>query len=352
MQLTVIPYTLHFKQPAGTSRGVYTEHKVWFLRMQDDRGHIGWGEVAPLPNLSCDDVPDFESVLHDVASNFNGTIDYERLRNYPSILFGLECAQMTCNEFDTMDMSTPFATGADGIKINGLVWMGSFEEMSARVEEKLRQGFSCIKIKIGAIDFEKEYELLRLVRQRFPSDKITIRVDANGGFSPADAPQKLERLARLDIHSIEQPIRACQWAKMAELCRISPIKIALDEELIGVNDTARKIELLDTVKPQYIILKPTLHGGLSGCNEWIRLARERGIDFWATSALESNIGLYYIALWAATLGIDIPQGLGTGALYTNNIDLPLQVVGEKLWLKGCVGKKMRELDIRELEFRN
>ena len=343
MHLDVIPYTLHFKQPAGTSRGVYTEHKVWFLRMQDDRGRTGWGEVAPLPNLSCDDVPDFESVLHDVAANFNGTIDYERLRNYPSILFGLECAQISCNQFDIMDMSTSFATGADGIKINGLVWMGSFEEMSARVDKKLRQGFSCIKIKIGAIDFEKEYELLQLVRQRFPSDKITIRVDANGGFTPADAPQKLERLARLDIHSIEQPIRAGQWAKMAELCRTSPIKIALDEELIGVNDTARKIELLDTVKPQYIILKPTLHGGLHGCNEWIRLAHERGIGFWATSALESNIGLLYIALWAATLGIDIPQGLGTGALYTNNIDLPLQVLGEKLWFKGGVEMLMNKV---------
>ena len=336
MKIDIRQHILHFKQPAGTSRGVYTEHKVWFLRMQDDQGRVGWGEVAPLPNLSCDDVPDFETVLHDVAATFNGTIDYERLRNYPSILFGLECAQMTCNQFAAMDLSTPFASGADGIKINGLVWMGSFDEMSARVEEKLRQGFSCIKIKIGAIDFEKEYELLRLVRQRFPADKITIRVDANGGFSPDNAPQKLERLARLDIHSIEQPIKAGQWAAMADLCRTSPIPIALDEELIGINDTRCKIELLDAIKPQYIILKPTLHGGLSGCNEWIRLARERGIGFWATSALESNIGLFYIALWAAGLGIDIPQGLGTGALYTNNIDLPLQVVGEKLWLKGGV----------------
>ncbi|MBR2196011.1 MAG: o-succinylbenzoate synthase [Salinivirgaceae bacterium] len=333
MPIDIIPYTLHFKQPAGTSRGVYTEHKVWYLKMHDNSGRTGWGEVAPLPKLSCDDVPDFESVMHDVCKNFNGTIDYERLRNYPSILFGLECAQIGYNQFNNVDWKTSFALGTEGIPINGLVWMGSFEEMSARIEEKLRLGFSCIKIKIGAIDFEKEVALIEKIRNRFPADVITIRVDANGGFKPADAPQKLERLSKFGIHSIEQPIMARQWRAMADLCRNTPIPIALDEELIGVNETDQKINLLDEIRPQYIILKPSLHGGLSGCNEWIRLARERGIGFWATSALESNIGLLYIAMWAATLGVGIPQGLGTGALYTNNIDLPLQVVGEKLWYK-------------------
>lgn len=333
MPIDVIPYTLHFKQPAGTSRGVYTERKVWYLKMHDADGRVGWGEVAPLPKLSCDDVADFESVLYDVCKNFNGKIDYGRLRDYPSILFGLECAQIGYNQNDSILFDTSFSKGEQGISINGLIWMGSFEEMAARIEDKLAQGFSCIKIKIGAIDFEKELQLIEKIRERFPLNIITIRVDANGGFKPNEALQKLQRLSKFDIHSIEQPIMARQWAEMKKLCQLSPIPIAFDEELIGINGTEDKIKLLDELKPQYIVLKPSLHGGFSGCNEWIKLARERGIGFWATSALESNIGLLYIALWAATLGVNIPQGLGTGALFTNNIDLPLQVVGEKLWFK-------------------
>jgi L-alanine-DL-glutamate epimerase-like enolase superfamily enzyme len=206
--------------------------------------------------------------------------------------------------------------------------------MKERIEEKLKAGFHCIKIKIGAIDFEKEFSLLEQIRNDYSPERITLRVDANGAFSPLEAMEKLQRLASLQIHSIEQPIRAGQWDEMAKLCRATPLPIALDEELIGINTTAEKSALLDTIRPQYIILKPSLHGGIRGSEEWIRLAQKRNIGYWITSALESNIGLLAIAQWTSTLNPSIPQGLGTGALYTNNIDLPLKINGEKLWIKG------------------
>lgn len=209
--------------------------------------------------------------------------------------------------------------------------MGNFDEMYSRIEEKMKLGFRCIKVKIGAIDFNKELELLEHIRQHFSPEQIELRVDANGAFSPADAPFKLESLHAFHIHSIEQPIRAGQWKEMATLCQQSPFPIALDEELIGINTIARKIELLETIRPQYIILKPSLHGGIQGATEWIKLAKERGIGSWVTSALESNIGLNAIAQWCATLSPDIPQGLGTGMLFTDNIDYPLHIQGDWLW---------------------
>ncbi|MCF0209343.1 MAG: AMP-binding protein, partial [Bacteroidaceae bacterium] len=214
------------------------------------------------------------------------------------------------------------------------VWMGTYEEMLARMEEKMRLGFRCIKLKIGAIDFNNELALIRRIRERFSKEEIELRVDANGAFSPEDALNKLEQLAKYDIHSIEQPIKQHQWEAMAELCRQSPLPIALDEELIGVNDTAQKQALLDTIRPAYIILKPSLHGGMCGTEEWIRLANERNIGSWITSALESNIGLNAIAhLTAHIYGskISLPQGLGTGALFTDNIPMQLEIRGDELW---------------------
>ncbi len=338
IQLSVRPYTLQFKQPAGTSRGVYTEHRVWFITMTDKRTLFhGTGEVAPLPDLSQELIrhseAEFEQIIQKFCDEFDGEIPYDELRPYPSILFGLETA-LRNYEYGLEMWDTPFFWGTEGITINGLVWMGTYEEMKARLEEKLNAGFHTIKIKIGAIDFEKEFELLSLIRKEYPADKITLRVDANGGFTSENAPAILQRLATLDIHSIEQPIKAGQADKMAELCRTTPIPIALDEELIGVNTVEEKKKLLETIRPQYIILKPSLHGGISGCEEWIQIAQSLGIGYWITSALESNIGLMAIAQWAASLNITIPQGLGTGGLYTNNIDRPLQVRGEKLWLRG------------------
>ena len=229
---------------------------------------------------------------------------------------------------------TPFAQGKEGIPINGLVWMGSFEEMYARLEEKLRLGFHCVKLKIGAIDFERELELVRHIRERFTRQQIELRVDANGGFTPDNAMERLTELARYDIHSIEQPIKQHQWNDMARLCRESPLPIALDEELIGVNELEQKARLLDTIRPAYVVLKPSLHGGMMGCREWIRLAKERGIGSWITSALESNVGLNAIAHFCAEeFGprVAMPQGLGTGMLYTDNVEMPLRIIGDKLW---------------------
>ena len=338
IQLEVHPYTLQFKHPAGTSRGVYTEHRIWFITITDKRMvSYGTGEVAPFPNLSQELInhseDEFEQIIWKFCNEFNGEIPYDKLRPYPSILFGLETAIRNF-EMGFEMWNSPFFWGKEGITINGLVWMGTYEEMKTRFQEKIDAGFHCIKIKIGAIDFEKEFDLLSLIRKEYPADKITLRVDANGGFSSDDAPMILQRLATLDIHSIEQPIKAGQIDKMTELCRSSPIPIALDEELIGVNTLEEKKQLLETIRPQHIILKPSLHGGIYGCEEWIHIAQSLGIGYWITSALESNIGLMAIAQWAATLNIDVPQGLGTGGLYTNNIDRPLQVQGEKLWLKG------------------
>ena len=333
--------TFHFKEPAGTSRGVYHTRVSRFVHLTSDDlpGIVGVGECAPLPKLSCDDLPDYDTVLRrhcdDVCAR--GGIDVDALRDVPSMLFGLETAWLQLHRGGSTALSdTPFARGEEGIPINGLVWMGDFETMAARLEQKLAQGFSCVKIKIGAIDFSDEMALIRRLRDRYGSDRIELRVDANGAFSPAEAMDKLQQLAACDIHSIEQPITAGQWQEMVRLCEVSPLPIALDEELIGVNTPERKRQLLDTIRPQYIILKPSLHGGMAGCREWIALARERGIGSWITSALESNVGLNAIAHLAAEIygpAITMPQGLGTGQLFTDNIEMPIAIHGDKLWYR-------------------
>ena len=284
--LKIIPRTLHFKQPAGTSRGVYHTRQVWYLLLTDtETGQYGVGECAPLPALSCDDQPDYPRLLAEICEKTaaNGYIDYEALRPYPSILFGLETAFAHLQANSLQFWNTPFSRGEQGIPINGLIWMGNFDEMYRRIEEKMKAGFRCIKVKIGAIEFERELELLAHIRHHFSAADIELRVDANGAFSPEDALRKLTQLNKFQLHSIEQPVRAGQWEVMKELCATSPFPIALDEELIGVNETERKIQLLDTIRPQYIILKPSLHGGIQGSKEWITLAQERGIGYWVTS---------------------------------------------------------------------
>jgi o-succinylbenzoate synthase len=352
MKVSIIPKTLHFKQPAGTSRGVYTTRNVWYIVITDTKNpkHFGVGECAPLPALSCDDVPEYLDVLtktsrrleENMKTNFeNALTSLEELEAYPSIRFGVETALAHYQARSLQFWHTPFSKGKEGIPINGLIWMGNFDEMYQRIEEKMKAGFRCIKLKIGAIDFEKELELLAHIRKHFTSEQIELRVDANGAFSPTDALDKLKRLSEYQLHSIEQPIRAGQWQEMAELCKNTPLPIALDEELIGINNRQQKIELLDTIQPQYIILKPSLHGGIGGSEEWIELAAERGIGSWVTSALESNIGLNAIAQWTATLMPTLPQGLGTGMLFTDNIDYPLHIEGDCLWFD----PNMQEPDI-------
>ncbi len=314
-------------------------------------GVAGVGECATLPDLSCDAKPEYEVTLRQVCLMVEqmGRIPYDMIRAYPSITFGLETAFADFfHKADGLGISvpagmenlgslfdSPFARGEEGITINGLVWMGTYEEMLERMEEKLKAGFHCVKLKIGAIDFLKELDLVKRIREAYGKEQVELRVDANGGFSPEDAMSRLEALAQYDIHSIEQPIKQHQWPKMAQLCRETPLPIALDEELIGVNVRSMKEALLNTVRPQYIILKPSLHGGIYGCTEWIQLARQRGIGSWITSALESNVGLNAIAHFAAKMyGPDVrmPQGLGTGQLFTDNIPMPLEIRGDKLWV--------------------
>lgn len=326
--------TLHFKQPAGTSRGVYTTRKIWLVYLSDGK-KTGMGECAPLPDLSCDVRNDYEEVLEGFCQKLceSGEVDYEAMRDYPSMLFGLETALLNLQHGDIM-FDTAFSRGEVGIPINGLVWMGNYDEMLQRMEEKLEKGFRCVKLKIGAIDFDQELDLVKRIRDRFSFHEVELRLDANGAFPYEEALYKLELLSQYAIHSIEQPIKAQQWALMAELCRESPLPIALDEELIGVNDPEMKHHMLNIIKPRYIILKPSLHGGMQGCREWIKTARDMGIGSWITSALESNIGLNAIAQFAADVygdHITMPQGLGTGQLFTDNIPMPLEIRGDKLW---------------------
>lgn len=332
---TIVPYTLNFKNPAGTSRGVYHIRKVWYVILSDpaNSAHYGIGECAPLPALSCDDCPDYEPLLNTACRHLErtGELNIEELRPFPSILFGLESALQHYHAGSFTLWPTPFSQGKAGIPINGLIWMGKYNEMLTRIEEKMKAGFRCIKLKIGAIHFEEELKLLQYIRAHFSAGEIELRVDANGAFSPTDALDKLHRLAPLGLHSIEQPIRAGQWDEMASLVEYTPIPIALDEELIGINTPEEKRRLLRTIHPHYIILKPSLHGGLCGSAEWIEEAQSIRTGWWITSALESNIGLNTIAQWCATLGSNLPQGLGTGMLYTNNIPLPLTIRHDQLW---------------------
>ncbi len=355
MKLNIEERVLHFKQPAGTSRGVYTTRRIWLITAMDEEGRVtGVGECAPLPQLSCDDIPDYAEVLRAFCDEVErtGVIPYEALRPYPSMLFGLESIKPTpspsrgegglnthaVDGIASNANQTPLPSRGVGggfcIPINGLVWMGTFEEMHQRIEEKLAAGFHCVKLKIGAIDWDREIALIRFIRERYSREQIELRVDANGGFTVDQAMSRLEELAKYDIHSIEQPIRQHQWSDMASLCQHSPLPIALDEELIGVNDPDEKVRLLDTIRPHYIILKPSLHGGMMGCREWISIAKDMGIGSWITSALESNIGLNAIAQFTSSVygdNITMPQGLGTGQLFTDNIPMPLEIRGDKLY---------------------
>lgn len=371
---------LLFKLPAGTSRGVMRSRKLWYVEVScklKGKTYWGIGECAPLSGLSCDDCANYETILSQacIAWERDRVMPRERLIDFPSILMGFETAERSLlgsiSEKGAYALwnSSFFATD-DGIRINGLVWMGTAEEMEKRMEEKLRAGFGCVKLKIGAIDFERELSLIRSLRERYTPAQVELRLDANGAFPPAQALERLHRLAPFGIHSIEQPIRAGQWDAMRDLCEKSPIPIALDEELIGVNRINEKEALLDMIRPQYIILKPSLHGGFSGCAEWERLADARNIDLWYTSALESNVGLNSIAQWASRYScehpsgtsdcepeitvrdLNLPQGLGTGQLFVENYAaLPLYVEGERLYFRSKLERFEREISrFREIWF--
>jgi O-succinylbenzoate synthase len=328
-------YILNFKRPSGTSRGVMTEKETWFIVLEQD-GKKGIGECGILRGLSIDDRPDYEEKLQWTCQNIDLGNDqlWEALIEFPSIQFGVEMAfQSLESESPFLIFPSEFTNGIKSIPINGLVWMGEEGFMKQQIEEKLADGFRCIKLKIGAIDFDKELQLLRYIRQYFSPEQVEIRVDANGVFDVSLALNKITQLSEFKLHSIEQPIQKNNTDSMAELCKVTPIPIALDEELIGVFLLEEKEQLLQKIKPQYIILKPSFVGGFRGTKEWILLAEKYKIGWWITSALESNIGLNAIAQWTFLQHNTMPQGLGTGALYTNNFDCPLAVLQGQLWYK-------------------
>ena len=380
MDITLTRRTLHFKQPARTSRGAYTEHDMLLVTITGDvettdaeghlvrRGGLGVGECAPLPDLSCDRhaYDDYETTGRLLEEALQSDDYSEHLRDYPALLFALESAMFEYQQNPVL-YQTPFARGEHGIPINGLVWMADYEGMLQQVKTKLKAGFRCIKLKIGAIDWESELRLLTLIRSRFSPETLELRVDANGGLvAPPNPPrgengrqatndalydsamQRLEQLAKLHIHSIEQPIPARWqtmghlasppsggWGGLGRLCASTPLPIALDEELIGLNRHEERRAMLDEVRPQYVVIKPTLHGGITGALEWASLAKARGIGSWVTSALESNIGLRHVALLSAAIygpKNPFPQGLGTGQLFLDNIPSDLRLEGPRLWL--------------------
>lgn len=317
---------LAFKTPSGTSRGVLTNKRSYFIQITNTKtGKIGIGECGVLAGLSCDYLPAYEQCLNKLCANINHVKPINFI-DFPSIRFGLEMAfKSLTSDYAFHLFPSDFTLGNATMEINGLIWMGSFEQMSQQIKTKIEAGFSCIKLKIGAIDFEQELSLIQQIRKEYSTADIEIRVDANGGFTTEDALKKLDSLAKCQLHSIEQPIKQKQWDQMAILCAKTPLPIALDEELIGVHNRTTQQLLLDSIKPQYAIFKPSLLGGFEATEQWINLCEERNIGWWITSALESNIGLNAITQFTYTLNNKMPQGLGTGQLYTNNIMSPLEV---------------------------
>ncbi|MFK5879278.1 MAG: o-succinylbenzoate synthase [Flavobacteriaceae bacterium] len=327
MKVTFQKYILNFKQASGTSRGILRTKETYFLFITKN-GKKGVGECGLFRGLSIDDRPDYDDKLKWLCENINLEIDFllSELKEFPSIQFGLEQALLSLKNEQTFELfPSVFTKGKDSIPINGLIWMGSKEFMQQQIKDKLHEGYATIKLKIGAIDFDTELDLLKSIRKEFAKDEIELRVDANGAFNPNNALEKSKRLSDFDLHSIEQPIKQGQWQEMARLCETTPLPIALDEELIGVFDVTKKEELLLTIKPQFIILKPSLVGGFKGSLEWIDLANKMNVGWWITSALESNVGLNAITQFAHSLGVTMPQGLGTGGLFTNNFKCPLEI---------------------------
>lgn len=339
MKASYKKYILDFKRPSGTSRGVLTQKETWFIVLEEN-GKKGIGECGLLRGLSVDDRPDYEEKLQWICENIHLGKDklWEALIEFPSIQFGIEMAFLSLvSQNPFVLFPSDFTSGEKSIPINGLIWMGDEAYMKQQIDDKIAQGFHCIKIKVGAINFEKELSLLAFIRQHFTPQQIEIRVDANGAFDKSEALKKLKQLSGYQIHSIEQPIKKKQHDMMSELCKSTPLPIALDEELIGVFSYEEKDELLRKIKPQYIILKPSFIGGIRGTDEWITLAEKYNIGWWITSALESNVGLNVIAQYTFAKQNPMPQGLGTGSLYTNNFDCPLEV--ENGTLKYNVNKK-------------
>lgn len=354
LKATYKKYNLQFIKPGGTSRGVLNEKETWFIFLADDAApdKIAIGECGLFRGLSADDRPEFENKLKEVCDRINEYTYWleEGLKEWPAIQFGLETAI-----FDLLKgaqrilFPSDFTEGNTAIPINGLIWMGDRDFMVEQIQDKLTEGFRCIKMKIGAIDFKTELELLWEIRKDFGPDEIQLRVDANGAFSPLDAMEKLNKLAELEVHSIEQPLKPKYEDLTAELCSKSPVPIALDEQLIGVFEAEEKLALLERIKPQFIILKPSLVGGIKGCQEWIDATNKVNAGWWITSALESNIGLNAIAQFTYATGSKMFQGLGTGQLFSNNIESPLEIKNGMLYYTKDDQWQLEEL-LKDVQF--
>ena len=331
MIATYKKYKFLFKIPGGTSRGILHEKYSWFLILKNN-SKVGVGECSVINGLSVDDPSKIESKLDWICLNINidPSLLFKELIDFPAIAFGLEMAlKAVDSEKENVLFPSAFTNGKNSIPINGLVWMGDIDFMKSQVALKLSEGYKCLKLKIGALDFDKEYSLLKSIRDNYSASELEIRLDANGAYSYRDSLRILNKLSELNIHSIEQPIKAGQIKQMSELCISSPIPIALDEELIGINSIEDKIKLIEEIKPQYIILKPSLIGGFKSSEEWINIL-PNSTKYWVTSALESNVGLSAISQWVYTLNCSLPQGLGTGSLFSNNFSSPLSIKNAKL----------------------
>lgn len=332
MRFSFAPYILHFKEPGGTSRGVMTEKPTFLVKVYDEKepAHFGIGEAAVFPGLSPEADGNYVWKLTEVMANvaLGRSTDLSR---HSSIQFGLEQALLDySNGCKGIWFPSEFSQGRSEIEINGLIWMGDFDRMRQRISDKVKQGFKCLKLKVGAIEWRKELEMVEIIHRDYSPEDLTIRVDANGGFTMDNVLPRLKALADMGVHSIEQPIKPGNPELMSFLCKISPLSIALDEELIGKGTAKEKEEVLDIIRPRYLILKPALCGGFSGAQEWISLARERGTGWWVTSALESNVGLSAISQWVGMMNVQLPQGLGTGGVFSDNFVTPIYLDGDKL----------------------
>lgn len=339
LKMAVLEHPLVFKLPAQTSRNTLRDKPTWFLVAEDDQGRVGVGECSLILGLSPETEEVARTMLHDIAAK--GVLDAMAVpASCPAVRFAVETAAWDLARGGTGSIATsPFSRGAQGIDINGLVWMGDTESMRTQFENLVKQGFTTLKCKVGALDWGQEHAVLLEFRDRCPAEEFTLRVDANGAFSKLssdETAQRLEALARLDVHSIEQPLMPSDRDGLAELAERPVVPIALDESLIGVTSLSDRMRLLDHIRPQHLVLKPSLVGGLDGATVWSKLAEQRDMGWWVTSALESNVGLSAIAQWVALqpavsdATLPLPQGLGTGGLFTNNIPGKLEVRQGKL----------------------
>jgi o-succinylbenzoate synthase len=317
---------LQFNKPAKTSRDVLKERDSWMLQLVDSDGIVlGEGEVAPLWGLS-------KETKEEVLSELDRITNIEHSTEVSSYVSSVQCAiDAALAGFYSKQIDFPFLSKNElsAIPINGLIWMDDIEAMRIEARRKFDEGSRCIKLKIGALNFNDELNLIREIRSWGSEEELTIRVDANGAFALEEAMNKLNQLSEFKLHSIEQPIKAGQLENMFKLCAESSVPVAFDEELIECNSEDFE-PFLHIGKPAYLVVKPSLHGGYTAAENWKAWADKHGIGFWITSSLESNVGLNHLANWVCKMKLEGVQGLGTGSLFSNNSEAKWRVEGELL----------------------